>query len=94
MIVQDVLRHDRPEDLHKGIGLLYSLFHMDLETITLCLLLHTLPNLLQSTGPNVRLLTDPRGSSLAKLCVMCLAVLHTMRQQPKGKVDLFMRVYM
>lgn len=86
--------HDRPEDLYQGVGLLYSLFHADVNNLTLCLLNTTLPRLLllqsgatvsssaaHSAGSmsSLKLLTDPRGSALAKLCVMCINLAYTVR---------------
>ena len=64
--------------------MLYGLFHIDLDNLTLCLLHHTLPGLLQASGNKLQLLTDPRGQALAKLTVMCLVVVYRMRQMQKG----------
>ena len=58
---------------------------MDLENLTLSLLHHTVPGLLQAAGSKLTMLTDPRGQMLAKLCAMCLVVLHRMRTMQKGE---------
>jgi hypothetical protein len=93
-LVRALLTYDRVEDLSQGAGLLYALFHLDIDNLILALLNFTLPGLLtlQSATPTtvtvsaststvgLRLLTDPRGHTLAKLCVMCLNLASTTRQ--------------
>ena len=48
---QALLSYDRPQDLHQAIGILYSLFHLDIDNLTLSLLNVTLPNLLLQSFP-------------------------------------------
>lgn len=79
-----MLNHDRPEDLTKGIGLLYSIFHIDLENLALLLFHHTLPAILQADDSKLSLLTDPRGRYLAKLCIMSLVAVHKMKQSDRS----------
>ena len=43
---QAVLSYDRPEDLYQAVGVLYSVFHLDIDNLTLSLLNITLPGLL------------------------------------------------
>jgi len=89
-VLQTLLLYDRPEDLYQGVGLIYSLFHADINNLTLCLLNTTLPRLLllqsgttvssmSTSTSSLKLLTDPRGSALAKLCIMCINLAYTAR---------------
>lgn len=73
-----MLSSNRLEDLTQALGLLFAVFHLDLENITLSLLLHTVPRLLQSAEKQ-HLLTDPRGYILAKACVLCIVATQTAR---------------
>lgn len=81
-----MLESSRMEDLMKALSLVYAIFHMDLEHITLSLLFHTLPRLLQTTHYHT-LLTDPRGSTLAKLSVMVLVSAQNSKNSEKGQFD-------
>lgn len=67
LIWQAMLESSRLEDLMKALSLVFAIFHMDLEHITLSLLFHTLPRLLQTTGYH-NLLSDPRGNTGQALC--------------------------
>lgn len=78
------MNHDRPEDLSRGVGLLYSIFHIDLENLVLLLFHHTLPSILQADDSKLSLLTYPRGRYLAKLCIMSLVAVHKLKQSDKG----------
>lgn len=84
-LVQELLSAERPEDLSQGVSLVYALFHMSLPELTLALLHHTVPMLLQGSSPRLHLLTDPRGRYLAKLCAMCLAALYRSRQKQNAE---------
>ena len=95
-----MLSYDRPEDLYQAVGVLYSIFHLDIDNLTLSLLNITLPGLLlqslsasNPTGLPVsfgsgqvpssssgKYLSDPRGGALAKLCVLCINLMCTVRQ--------------
>ena len=94
-----LLSYDRPEDLHQAVGILYSVFHLDIDNLTLSLLGITLPNLLlqslSATDASLsssfnnrqvqastagRSLSDPRGGALAKLCVLCINLMCSMRK--------------
>ncbi|GAB1599287.1 mediator of RNA polymerase II transcription subunit 24-like isoform X5 [Argonauta hians] len=70
-LVAMMLTSNRLEDLSLSLSLSFALCHMDLENITLSLLLHTLPNILSSPH-KMHMLENPRGAVLAKLCVMCI----------------------
>jgi len=48
---QALLSYDRPEDLYQAVGVLYSVFHLDIDNLTLSLLNITLPNLLLQLLP-------------------------------------------
>ena len=84
-ILQELLSAERPEELSQGASLVYALFHMSLPELTLALLHHTVPTLLQGSSPRLHMLTDPRGRYLAKLCAMCLAAVHRARQNRNSK---------
>lgn len=97
---QAMLSYDRPEDLYQAVGVLYSIFHLDIDNLTLSLLSITLPSLLlqslSTSNPTTlplgfgsgqvpssssgRFLSDPRGGALAKLCVLCINLMCTVRQ--------------
>jgi len=81
--------------LYQAVGILYSLFHLDIDNLTLSLLNITLPNLLHQCFPSPatvvgsqrvqslssgRFLNEPRGGALAKLCVLAINLMCTARQ--------------
>ncbi|CAH1788223.1 unnamed protein product [Owenia fusiformis] len=71
----------RPEEMTQVCALIYSLFHLDLEPLTLSFLHDVVPNLLQgSVWQKSQPLVDPRGEALAKLCVMCITACHNQIQ--------------
>lgn len=77
-----MLESNRVEDLNKALSMLFAITYMDLEPITLSLILHTIPKFLQS-AQYTNLLTDPKGYILAKLCVMCVTAAQTARTAEK-----------
>lgn len=87
LIWQAMLESSRLEDLMKALSLVFAIFHMDLEHITLSLLFHTLPRLLQTTGYH-NLLSDPRGNTLAKLSVMILVSAQNSKNAEKGEENI------
>ena len=92
---QELLRFDQPEMLHKAAGLIFGLFKIDLELLTLALLHDTVPAVLQAPslmppaegGSGCKMLTDPRGRALAKLCVMLLVSLNVARKSTPGEYN-------
>ena len=48
---QALLSYDRPQDLYQAVGMLYSLFHLDIDNLTLSLLNVTLASLLLQSFP-------------------------------------------
>ena len=80
---QYMLESSRLEDLNKALSMLYSVFYMDLEQLTLSLILHSVPMFLQSEQ-YMNILTDPKGLILAKMCVMCLTAAQSARTAEKG----------
>lgn len=82
-IVAMMLTSNRLEDLSLSLSISFALCHMDLENITLSLLIHTLPNILRSPH-KMHMLINPRGSILAKLCVMCIVGAQTARLNSKA----------
>ncbi|XP_022343431.2 mediator of RNA polymerase II transcription subunit 24-like isoform X1 [Crassostrea virginica] len=83
--IEAMLESSRLEDLNRALSLVFALFHMDLEHITLSLLFHTLPRLLQTTRYH-SLLTDPRGNTLAKLSVMILVSAQNSKNAEKDTI--------
>lgn len=82
-LVREVLSDSRVEDLNKGVAFLFSLFLIDFDSLTLSLLRTTIPRLIQMDHKRLHLLIDPRGTALAKLCVMCTVALHKMNEMQK-----------
>ena len=80
---QHMLETNRTEDLTLNLSLVFAMSHLDLEHITLSLLLHTLPRLLLSSEKQT-LLTDPKGYTLAKYCVLVVSAAQTAKSGQKG----------
>lgn len=78
-LVQEMLTHDRTEDLSSSVGLTYALLHLDIEGCTDALLNDTLPQLLLSNGSSQKL-SDPRGKALATLCIMAINVARSLKK--------------
>ncbi|KAL3832581.1 hypothetical protein ACJMK2_024214 [Sinanodonta woodiana] len=81
-LVYHMLQSNRCEDLTQALSLVYAITHIDPEHMTLSLLIHTVPLLLQSAEKQ-HLLTDPRGYTLAKLCVLCITSAQTAKVTQK-----------
>uniref|UniRef100_A0A7N8WS99 Mediator of RNA polymerase II transcription subunit 24 n=1 Tax=Mastacembelus armatus TaxID=205130 RepID=A0A7N8WS99_9TELE len=69
-LVKELLKETRQEWAKRGVELLYSIFCLDTQQITLTLLGTILPNLLTDSA-HWHSLTDPPGKALAKLSVWC-----------------------
>uniref|UniRef100_A0A4W4H826 Mediator of RNA polymerase II transcription subunit 24 n=1 Tax=Electrophorus electricus TaxID=8005 RepID=A0A4W4H826_ELEEL len=67
-LVKELLKETRKEWAFRVVELLYSIFSLDLQQITLTLLGHILPNLLTDPA-HWHSLADPPGRALAKLSV-------------------------
>jgi hypothetical protein len=76
----------RVENMSLNLSLVLAVSHMDLEHITLSLLLHTIPGLLLSADKHVQL-TDPKGYTLAKYCVLAVTSAQTAKSSQKGKLS-------
>ena len=83
---QHMLESHRIEVLTMNLGLVFAICHIDLDHITLSLLLHTIPQLLLSDDKQ-NLLTDPRGYTLAKLCVLTIMAAQTAKSATKGTFE-------
>ncbi|XP_025096611.1 mediator of RNA polymerase II transcription subunit 24-like isoform X2 [Pomacea canaliculata] len=70
-VVMQMLEWNKAEELSQALSLVLAIFHMDLEHLTHSMLLRLMPRLLLSTV-HTHMLTDPRGFTLAKLCVLCI----------------------
>ncbi|KAL5007754.1 hypothetical protein ScPMuIL_016560 [Solemya velum] len=70
-VVTQMLHSNRKDELLQSLSLAFAVFHMDLVHLTLSLLLHFVPSVLQAVH-QLHLLTDPRGYIFAKLCVTCI----------------------
>lgn len=79
-----MLESSRVEELALALSLTFGILHMDLEHLTLSLLLHTVPDMILATH-RLADLTDPRGYTLAKLCVMCVSATQTAKAGQKGE---------
>uniref|UniRef100_A0A8C5C302 Mediator of RNA polymerase II transcription subunit 24 n=1 Tax=Gadus morhua TaxID=8049 RepID=A0A8C5C302_GADMO len=69
-LVKELLKETRKEWAHRVVELLYSIFCLDTQQITLTLLGTILPNLLTDPA-HWHSLADPPGKALAKLSVWC-----------------------
>lgn len=69
-LVKELLKETRQEWAMRAVELLYSIFCLDTQQITLTLLGHILPNLLTDSA-HWHSLADPPGKALAKLSVWC-----------------------
>ncbi|KAG9267587.1 mediator of RNA polymerase II transcription subunit 24 [Astyanax mexicanus] len=69
-LVKELLKETRKEWAIRVVELLYSIFCLDLQQVTLTLLGHILPNLLTDPA-HWHSLADPPGRALAKLSVWC-----------------------
>ncbi|XP_019117892.1 mediator of RNA polymerase II transcription subunit 24 isoform X1 [Larimichthys crocea] len=69
-LVKELLKETRQEWADRVVELLYSIFCLDTQQITLTLLGTILPNLLTDSA-HWQSLADPPGKALAKLCVWC-----------------------
>uniref|UniRef100_A0A8C7L1L6 Mediator of RNA polymerase II transcription subunit 24 n=1 Tax=Oncorhynchus kisutch TaxID=8019 RepID=A0A8C7L1L6_ONCKI len=69
-LVKELLKETRQEWANRVVELLYSIFCLDTQQITLTLLGHILPNLLTDSA-HWHSLADPPGKALAKLSVWC-----------------------
>lgn len=79
-----MLDSHRVEDMSMNLSIVFAVTHIDLEHLALSVLLHTLPNLLLSSDRQI-LLTDPRGYTLAKYCVLVITAAQTSRCAQKGR---------
>ncbi|XP_041367301.1 mediator of RNA polymerase II transcription subunit 24-like isoform X2 [Gigantopelta aegis] len=70
-VVVQMLQTNDNESLCQALSLVFAMFHMDLEHLTQALLLHTVPRILHARSRQY-MLTNPRGYTLAKLCVLCI----------------------
>ncbi|KAF7704935.1 mediator of RNA polymerase II transcription subunit 24 [Silurus meridionalis] len=69
-LVKELLKETRKEWALRVVELLYSIFCLDLQQITLTLIGHIVPNLLTDPA-HWHSLADPPGRALAKLSVWC-----------------------
>ncbi|XP_027032729.2 mediator of RNA polymerase II transcription subunit 24 [Tachysurus fulvidraco] len=69
-LVKELLKETRKEWAFRVVELLYSIFCLDLQQITLTLIGHIVPNLLTDPA-HWHSLADPPGRALAKLSVWC-----------------------
>uniref|UniRef100_A0A8C9R3N3 Mediator of RNA polymerase II transcription subunit 24 n=2 Tax=Scleropages formosus TaxID=113540 RepID=A0A8C9R3N3_SCLFO len=69
-LVKELLKETRKEWATRAVELLYSIFCLDTQQITLTLLGHILPRLLTDPA-HWHSLADPPGKALAKLAVWC-----------------------
>lgn len=79
-----MLESYRVEDMVVNLSLVFAVSHIDLEHIALSLLLHTIPGLLLSADKHV-LLTDPKGYTLAKYCVLVITAAQISKSSQKGR---------
>ncbi|XP_052248773.1 mediator of RNA polymerase II transcription subunit 24-like isoform X10 [Dreissena polymorpha] len=81
-LVRQMLESNRIDDITKSLSLAYAIMHMDMEHLALSLLLHTIPSLLLSAA-SYTTLTDSRGYTLAKFCVLTITAAQAARSTQK-----------
>ncbi|XP_066220366.1 mediator of RNA polymerase II transcription subunit 24 isoform X2 [Saccopteryx leptura] len=69
-LIKELLKETRKEHTLRAVELLYSIFCLDMQQVTLVLLGHILPGLLTDSA-KWHSLMDPPGTALAKLAVWC-----------------------
>ncbi|XP_063125861.1 mediator of RNA polymerase II transcription subunit 24 isoform X6 [Rattus norvegicus] len=69
-LIKELLKETRKEHTLRAVQLLYSIFCLDMQQVTLVLLGHILPGLLTDSS-KWHSLMDPPGTALAKLAVWC-----------------------
>ncbi|XP_042529640.1 mediator of RNA polymerase II transcription subunit 24 isoform X2 [Dipodomys merriami] len=69
-LIKELLKETRKEHTLRAVELLYSIFCLDMQQVTLVLLGHILPGLLTDSAKWQNLM-DPPGTALAKLAVWC-----------------------
>ncbi|TKC49432.1 hypothetical protein EI555_016974, partial [Monodon monoceros] len=69
-LIKELLKETRKEHTLRAVELLYSIFCLDMQQVTLVLLGHILPGLLTDSS-KWQSLMDPPGTALAKLAVWC-----------------------
>ncbi|XP_029784950.1 mediator of RNA polymerase II transcription subunit 24 isoform X2 [Suricata suricatta] len=69
-LIKELLKETRKEHTLRAVELLYSIFCLDMQQVTLVLLGHILPGLLTDSS-KWHSLMDPPGTALAKLAVWC-----------------------
>ncbi|XP_073901763.1 mediator of RNA polymerase II transcription subunit 24 isoform X2 [Castor canadensis] len=69
-LIKELLKETRKEHTLQAVELLYSIFCLDMQQVTLVLLGHILPGLLTDSSKWQNLM-DPPGTALAKLAVWC-----------------------
>lgn len=84
VLVKSLMNVSYQDDLNKQTELLRAIFHIDIEQTTLSLLQHVIPQYLQCKT-NREMLTDPRGTALAKLTVGCLFIVLSDKKDPTSK---------
>ncbi|XP_039214771.1 mediator of RNA polymerase II transcription subunit 24 isoform X2 [Crotalus tigris] len=87
-LVKELLKETRKEHAMRAVELLYSIFCLDMQQLTLTLLGHILPNLLTDSS-KWHMLMDPPGKALAKLSVWCASSSYSSHN--KGQVSLWQR---
>uniref|UniRef100_A0A8C2W2P8 Mediator of RNA polymerase II transcription subunit 24 n=1 Tax=Chinchilla lanigera TaxID=34839 RepID=A0A8C2W2P8_CHILA len=69
-LLKELLKETRKEHTLRAVELLYSIFCLDMQQVTLVLLGHIVPGLLTDSA-KWQSLMDPPGTALAKLAVWC-----------------------
>uniref|UniRef100_A0A8D0BEL9 Mediator of RNA polymerase II transcription subunit 24 n=1 Tax=Salvator merianae TaxID=96440 RepID=A0A8D0BEL9_SALMN len=87
-LVKELLKETRKEHAIRAVELLYSIFCLDMQPLTLTLLGHILPNLLTDSS-KWHMLMDPPGKALAKLSVWCASSSYSFHN--KGQASAWQR---
>ncbi|XP_072860337.2 mediator of RNA polymerase II transcription subunit 24 isoform X8 [Pogona vitticeps] len=87
-LVKELLKETRKEHAIRAVELLYSIFCLDMQQLTLTLLGHILPSLLTDSS-KWHMLMDPPGKALAKLSVWCASSSYSSHN--KGQMSAWQR---
>jgi mediator of RNA polymerase II transcription subunit 24 len=84
-LFRQLVKYEHSMDLNRAVGLIFGLFHLDVEECTFALLTHVLPNYLLNEHKQ-ELLFEPKASALARLTVMTIySALNELKNRRSGR---------
>lgn len=91
-LLTNILSQTRKDMVRQTCSVVFSLFQLDIESLTVCLLCNELPHFLTNEEDHL-MLSEPAGTALAQMSVACLAiVLQNLSNQEKvGQVNMSLK---